>query len=201
MLPSFSENFLPFEQLRNQLEQRPLLAFTQLDMSGGFHFNDACTIETRGIPSYQGHLDVLWENLAYWRQQHYRVEFAASSDVRVTKVRELLANYGQQDIPVVEKGFVRGFESSQMAWAVVTERELLGQEAKNRRRRVSGAAGEKINNFTDLSIGDYVVHVTHGIGIYQGVERITAVSYTHLDVYKRQAGYQRPGCYRRNYNM
>ena len=32
--------------------------------------------------------------------------------------------------------------------------------------------GEKIASFTDLNIGDYVVHENHGLGIYRGIEKI-----------------------------
>lgn len=32
-----------------------------------------------------------------------------------------------------------------------------------------------VNNFIDISPGDYVVHIKHGIGIYRGIERIPAV--------------------------
>lgn len=31
---------------------------------------------------------------------------------------------------------------------------------------------EKIQQFTDLSVGDYVVHENHGLGIYKGIEKI-----------------------------
>ena len=32
--------------------------------------------------------------------------------------------------------------------------------------------GQKIRDFSDLKIGDYVVHENHGLGIYQGIEKI-----------------------------
>ncbi len=32
--------------------------------------------------------------------------------------------------------------------------------------------GQKINDFNDLKIGDYVVHETHGLGIYKGIEKV-----------------------------
>ncbi|MBR2074246.1 MAG: hypothetical protein IJ977_03080, partial [Fibrobacter sp.] len=32
--------------------------------------------------------------------------------------------------------------------------------------------GEKIQDFTDISVGDYVVHENHGLGIYKGIEKI-----------------------------
>ncbi|MEG1660950.1 MAG: CarD family transcriptional regulator, partial [Clostridiales bacterium] len=49
---------------------------------------------------------------------------------------------------------------------------LFAREGKTRQRRTY-KGGEKIANFLDLRVGDYVVHLTQGIGRYMGVERLT----------------------------
>ena len=43
-----------------------------------------------------------------------------------------------------------------------------------RRKRKNGVLyeGQKIQNFSELKVGDYVVHENHGLGIYQGIEKI-----------------------------
>ena len=32
--------------------------------------------------------------------------------------------------------------------------------------------GQKINDFNELRVGDYVVHESHGLGVYQGIEKV-----------------------------
>ena len=32
--------------------------------------------------------------------------------------------------------------------------------------------GQKIKDFNELKVGDYVVHESHGLGIYQGIEKV-----------------------------
>ncbi len=171
LLPSFADNFYDFNTVRIAFEKQPMLSFAQLPQNGGFHFNGSYHIESRGIPSYQGHLELLWDDIAHWQREHYEIFFAASSTVRVDKTRELLFTKDHTGIPVLEREFTQGFESAAFKMAVVTEKELLGQEAKPKRRPLT-SAGEKIQSFTDLTIGDYVVHVHHGIGRYMGVERL-----------------------------
>lgn len=56
-------------------------------------------------------------------------------------------------------------------WAVVSEKDLLGRsviqtELKSKKRELF------FEGLRDLKIGDYVVHIDHGIGIYRGIETI-----------------------------
>ena len=53
---------------------------------------------------------------------------------------------------------------------VISETDIFGKKKKKKRRRIY--EGEKIQSFTDLKPGDYVVHENHGLGIYQGIEKI-----------------------------
>ena len=51
------------------------------------------------------------------------------------------------------------------------ESDIFGAEKKKKKRRRI-YEGEKIQSFSDLSIGDYVVHENHGLGIYRGIEKV-----------------------------
>lgn len=53
---------------------------------------------------------------------------------------------------------------------LITETDIFEREKKNRKK--SEYSGQKIQNFADLPIGDYVVHESHGLGIYRGIEKI-----------------------------
>ncbi|MBQ8600357.1 MAG: transcription-repair coupling factor [Clostridia bacterium] len=47
-----------------------------------------------------------------------------------------------------------------------------GGKKNGRTRRRSHPKGEKIRSFNDLSVGDLVVHVSHGIGVYKGIRQV-----------------------------
>ena len=65
----------------------------------------------------------------------------------------------------------RGFEYPMQKFVLITETDIFGKEKKKNRKK-SEYSGQKIQNFADLSIGDYVVHESHGLGIYQKRELI-----------------------------
>ena len=59
-----------------------------------------------------------------------------------------------------------GFLWPEAKLAVVADTDIYG--AGYRKARSRRTAGEKIAAFTDLKVGDYVVHEDHGVGVYQG---------------------------------
>src|SRR5699024_6625238 len=87
------------------------------------------------------------------------------------------------DIPnsvvIVSTGVVStGFECYDLNLLVISSEELFNKDTKKRRRaHTDFSNGEKVV-FADLKIGDYVVHKTHGIGQFIGVNTIKADNIT-----------------------
>lgn len=75
------------------------------------------------------------------------------------------------EIMVARGNLRRGFEYPTLRFVVVTESDIFGAK-KKRKRKVKQYNGAAIHSFNDLKIGDYVVHENHGLGIYQGIEKI-----------------------------
>ena len=65
----------------------------------------------------------------------------------------------------------RGFEYPLINMVFISESDIFGAE-KKKRKKLKEYDGKKIQNFTDLNVGDYVVHENHGLGIYRGIEKI-----------------------------
>ena len=74
---------------------------------------------------------------------------------------------------VVHGNVFRGYEYPLIRFAVISETDVFGREKKKKRRKQHTYEGRKISSFTELSVGDYVVHENHGLGIYRGIEKIT----------------------------
>ncbi len=49
---------------------------------------------------------------------------------------------------------------------------MFKQVAKHHRRRQTLANAERLKSYTDLKPGDYVVHVNHGIGRFEGMQTL-----------------------------
>lgn len=64
----------------------------------------------------------------------------------------------------------KGFSWPRESFAIITEDEIFGTKIKRRQRK--RVAGILLNSFSDLSPGDSVVHIDHGIGIYRGIRHM-----------------------------
>lgn len=65
-----------------------------------------------------------------------------------------------------------GFVSTDLELAIITEEELFAKGARHKPQAKSKAA-TFLSSLEDLNVGDYVVHVQHGIARYQGLRRLS----------------------------
>jgi len=70
-----------------------------------------------------------------------------------------------------------GFDYDDFKLTVISE-NVLGTLNTLKRIKKSKIIGQSINTFEDLVIGDYVVHESHGIGIYRGIETVAVLGIT-----------------------
>ena len=97
-------------------------------------------------------------------------DILSESKISVTKL--LSPNSGlinqldfQTKVATVKKNFSEGFCINHDFY-IVTDRELFGVKRKNS-KKVSKKVPMKLE---DLTIGDYIIHSTHGVGVYRGLE-------------------------------
>ena len=152
---------------------------------GDLRLSAICNIETRQIPDFQGQNALLVEELNAYRQKGTAVALLTGGRSRGERLRDSLR---ERDLPVtfaegtealapgevavIPLGLSRGFALPEANFAALGDADLFGttrQRAARRRRK----AGEAIRAFTDLKVGDYVVHESHGIGVYTGIARMT----------------------------
>ena len=210
MLPSFVDNFATVNELVCALEKKSLVLFhdfpimqqsmsiyeEHIDVIRNFYsgIEKTFTDVSRDVPVYMGKIDLLQEDLSFYQKEHYQVFVTASSDIRLSKLRESFSQL-EVDYPQIQFASIRflrsdcigGAVNSELKLVVFTEKELLGQEAKAKKRR-KFSMGEKINHFYDLTPGDYVVHVNHGIGKFIEVIRLQVGEVEKDYLYLQYAG-------------
>ena len=98
-----------------------------------------------------------WYIPFYWRMEKFCSENQIYQMYPGYNTEEAFIAYGNEHADT----FSRQFAATQL-----TEME------KKKKKRHRMYEGEKIASFTDLNIGDYVVHENHGLGIYRGIEKI-----------------------------
>lgn len=145
------------------------------------------SIASRLLNSYQGNSDLMVEDIKYWKKSNFRVLILAGTRSRGEMFEETLKNKEVEAVYIdeIKEGILpgqvvithgslsKGFEYPDAEFVVVSGKELFGQDRKLKRQAVKKVKGKKINVFTDLNVGDFVVHQFHGIGKYIGIEQLT----------------------------
>ena len=152
----------------------------------GVQVKEKYHFDARNINSYQNSFEVLIKDLKRWKKEKYRVILLSGSRTRASRIAgdlreyELSAFCPEDSTRQVQPGEIlvtygnlhRGFEYPLIKFIVLTEGDMFGAEKKKKKRKKTSYQGKKIQSFSELSIGDYVVHEDHGLGIYRGIEKI-----------------------------
>ena len=139
---------------------------------------------------FQNRLDLLAEDLKFLLGREYTVVILAGNAARARRLcKELVdegfsAQYAEEFAHglagpgklLLHPGSVsKGFEYPDLKLAFISGAEFFAEDGRGTRRkgrRKKKSAADRIDSFTDLNVGDYVVHDNHGVGIYQGLEKI-----------------------------
>src|SRR5699024_11904013 len=73
---------------------------------------------------------------------------------------------------IVVDGFVSGFSLPTVKLVYLTERELFNKRPQRKKRIKTLENAQRLRNYTELKPGDYVVHVNHGIGRFEGIKTL-----------------------------
>lgn len=152
----------------------------------GMTVEKRCSIQAKNINSYQNGFELLIKDLKKWKKENYRVVLLSGSHTRASRLAGDLREYelsafcpdgeegrvGPGEILVTYGNLHRGFEYPQIKFVVITEGDMFGVARKKKKRKKISYEGKKIQSFSELSVGDYVVHEEHGLGIYRGIEKI-----------------------------
>ncbi len=144
------------------------------------------SIQAKNVNSYQNSFELLISDLKRWKREKYRVILLSASRTRASRLAgdlreyELSAFCPDDETRQVQPGEIlvtygnlhRGFEYPQIKFVVITEGDMFGVVKKKKRRKKTAYEGRKILSFSELAVGDYVVHEEHGLGIYRGIEKI-----------------------------
>ena len=152
---------------------------------GYFKTDVKLDMNVRSLAPYNNSFEALVKDLKQYKKKGYRVLLLSGSRTRARRLaedlrdQELSAVFSEDPQREVLNGevltayghVVRGFEYPMIRFVVLSETDIFGAEKKKKKKR-SAYHGQKISSFDDLKIGDYVVHESHGLGIYRGIEKV-----------------------------
>ncbi len=186
------------EGLLYELNRRNCISLSLLEpRKKDWEIHEDYPVQVRSMGSYNGQFLTLTEDLKKWKKSGYRVILLSPSRTRGQRLaqelrdEELNASYVEEADRFVAAGEIlvalgfaaHGFEYPMQKFAVITESDIFGREKKKKKKKKYQNAGDRIQSFAELSVGDYVVHENHGLGIYRGIEKVT-VDHTVKDYIK-----------------
>ena len=145
------------------------------------------SIAAKQLPSYAGSAQTAAEDVSTYLKQDYRVVVLAGDERRAGVLRDFFASKGisaqihENADKLPENGHCAicvgalsaGIEYPELKLAVLTDAQMLRPQGKRAKAaKKLGPNRKRIESYSDLSVGDYVVHENHGIGRFAGIEKV-----------------------------
>lgn len=122
----------------------------------------------------RGNYQMVIDHLSRWTRKGYLINVFCETPQQAKRVSEILI---ERDLPPentsVTVGYIsEGFLSDSLKLIVISENEIFGNRQRRPLVKKRNTNGAPILSLVDLKVGDHVVHVSHGIAIYEGIRRI-----------------------------
>ncbi len=147
--------------------------------------NEGISLRSRQTVSFHGKLEYLYDDLNKWRDKDYTVVILVQNPDKAKNIEGVLKDNGFECIYSKEKnvtkgkiniltGYIKsGFEYPDAQFVIISDREIFETATSRKRRKDENA--KRIKSYNDINPGDYVVHRTHGIGVYGGIHKMTTL--------------------------
>lgn len=182
---------LPGQELRTDFYQNWLkdkhhhLYFSLFQRGiGSIHLGQLLDWPTRQPEQFFSQMPLIKSELETYRKQGQTVILQADNLQRAREISQTLTEFGL-DIPIVDSNhlveqqcqivvdyFTTGFSLPNNNLVYLTERELFNKPIHQKRRIKTLENAQRLRNYTELKPGDYVVHVNHGVGRFEGIKTL-----------------------------
>lgn len=170
-----------------------LVALDNLRSKSGLRFDDIFEFSSRKSVNMAQNPELFFEDVLNFYNKGYKTviisQNSASAENLVTTLKErdipAVLNDDTQDISCVvvlsammgqEKRFklTQGYELVKTKFVLLfdTVQDASLPSSRRHRTKYKASSKERIMSYSDLAVGDYVVHINHGIGIYDGIKSI-----------------------------
>lgn len=189
MLPGQAEVLYSFGEMEAALmaSETILMSMLMYQMPG-LGIQETFHLEAKSVATYQNSFDQLVKDLNNYKKKKYRMVILSASTTRAKRLAEDIYKEGLAGVflPEINRALVegeiivspgklkRGFEYPDLRLVVISESDIFSARVRKKKRENQHKvySGSKIGSFMELSVGDYVVHEKHGLGIYKGIEQI-----------------------------
>ena len=192
-----SSYFITNSEICGKLKSKNVINFTYLpeenkgSISGNQEEKKEYTrefiLEGQEISPYFGNLELFAKDLEKWQKEKQYIIILVRNEGRVQRLGEILEERGVERFTAgrleeytaspstifTSYGCLNyGFRFPNLRTILITDQEIFGKE-RNKRYKLTRHKSEPFSTAMDISSGDYIVHLNHGIGIYNGMVNLT----------------------------
>ncbi len=190
IIPDSTNLWAKYTDLAARLQELPLISVNSLTHSAiNYTYKSIFNFTTKTTVSLHGKVDYLYDDLKERQKTGSTVVVLAQNRSRGENLAGTLCDKGIKcryihENPEFEKGEIvivrgdagKGFEYPELNFILISDREIFDAVRKKSRRRMENT--KRLKSYTDISVGDYVVHRSHGIGEYKGIKKMEVAGIT-----------------------
>ena len=180
-----SSLLLDYETLLSALLSHGAVTLSSLLRTmGGIRPQSLIEMNGLSVSGYQSQMKEMAADLKRWTADGWRIALLSGGVARGERLLQTLGENGigarfdehaqtqikPGEVVIYPLALSHGFQIPDLHFMVISDADIFGVSHKKAKARKK--TGEKIAAFTDLKVGDYIVHENHGIGIYQGTVRL-----------------------------
>ena len=173
----------PFADMMRRVQAWPIVLADGLQLGRSpIEVRTLVSLTAKQLPSYGGSSQTAADDIAHYQNLGYRVAVLAGDMRRARILCEFLDGHGihaaaaehPDALPepgqclVTAGSLSAGIEFPYARLAILTDTQIAASGLR-RAKHKKQTNREKINSYTDLSVGDLVVHEYHGIGRFAGI--------------------------------
>ena len=140
--------------------------------------------QTREPEQFFSQMPLIKSEIESFQKKGQTVILQADNNKRAKQISQTMAEFGM-DVPIVNPAdlsekqtqitvgfFASGFTLPNNNLVYLTEHELFNKVTHHNRRIRTLENAKRLRSYTELKPGDYVVHVNHGIGRFEGIKTL-----------------------------
>ena len=186
VLPNHFDTLIPQEEVFRLSNDQ--LALQTINSASFFLPDKIVSFSSSPIPSYRSNIQKLAEDVADWKRYGYQVVICTGQfDVDlltkelhergVYPIKDQVLTENRADALLCQADFERGFVSHSNQVAVVGSRDIAGESSLTKTSKNTKQV------FLSVEKGEYVVHEIHGIGLCEGIQKLTTSSGEQKDYF------------------
>lgn len=186
ILPKQSSLLVYKEDLIDNLEKEKVITLSAIPKSTSvLQPRITASFQQITLSNYQGQLDLLIDDIKYRKSQGYKTVILSGTRPRGERLVNTLREKGIEssykdvineilpgEIVITFGSQIKGYEYPNLKLSIISDKEVFGEAKKKNTKKFNKKGLSKIRSFSELKPGDYIVHVNHGIGVYNGIRQL-----------------------------